>query len=47
MELIAQLEKGIITLNSVEDEEWFEKTAGVKPYALDNSPLIRLFMKTN
>lgn len=42
---IAQLEEGIVALNSAEDEEWFEKSAGTKPYALDNSPLIRLFMK--
>ncbi|MFZ4857860.1 MAG: PD-(D/E)XK nuclease family protein [Desulfuromonadaceae bacterium] len=44
-ELIAQLAKGIVTLNSSSDEEWFDKTAATKPYALDNSPLIRLFMK--
>lgn len=44
-ERIAQLEKGIVTLNSEGDEEWFDKTAGTKPYALDGSPLIRLFMK--
>ena len=44
-ERITQLEKGIVALNSSSDEEWFDKTAATKPYALDNSPLIRLFMK--
>jgi hypothetical protein len=44
-ERIARLEKGIVLLNTSTDEEWFAKTAGTKPYALDNSPLIRLFMK--
>lgn len=44
-ERIAQLEDGIVVLNSASDEEWFDKTAGTKPYALDSSPLIRLFMK--
>jgi len=44
-ERIAQLEKGIVTLNSAADEEWFNRTAGTTPYALNNSPLIRLFMK--
>lgn len=44
-ERIAQLEDGIVVMNSASDEEWFDKTAGTKPYALDNSPLIRLFMK--
>lgn len=44
-ERIGQLEQGIVTLNSEDDEEWFDKTAGTKPYALDDSPLIRLFMK--
>lgn len=44
-ERIAQLEKGIVALNGAEDGKWFEKTAGMKPYALDTSPLIRLFLK--
>jgi RecB family exonuclease len=44
-ERIEQLEKGIVALNSAADEEWFNKTAGTTPYALDNSPLIRLFLK--
>lgn len=44
-ERIAQLEDGIVVMNSSDDEIWFDKTAGTKPYALDNSPLIRLFMK--
>jgi RecB family exonuclease len=46
-ERIEQLEKGIVVLNSVSDEEWFNKTAGTTPYALDNSPLIRLFLKSS
>jgi RecB family exonuclease len=44
-ERIGQLEAGRIALNSTADEEWFEKNAGIKPYAFDNSPLVRLFMK--
>jgi RecB family exonuclease len=44
-ERIAQLEKGVVALNSVTDEDWFNNTAGTAPYALKNSPLIKLFMK--
>lgn len=44
-ERIAELEQGKIILNSATDEEWFKKNAGTKAYALDNSPLVRLFMK--
>ena len=44
-ERIGQLEAGQVVLNSNTDEEWFEKKAGIKPYAFDNSPLVRLFMK--
>lgn len=44
-ERVGQLETGQIVLNSIADEEWFEKKAGIKPYAFDNSPLVRLFMK--
>ena len=41
---IKQLEAGRIVLNSVKDEEWFEKNACIKPYAFDNSPLVGLFL---
>ena len=44
-ERLDSLEKGVVVLNTSEDENWFNKTAGTSPYALDNSPLIRLFMK--
>ena len=44
-ERISQLEKGVVVLNTTEDDDWFNKTAGTTPYALDNSPLVRLFMK--
>jgi hypothetical protein len=43
---IKQLEEGRVVLNESEDEEWFTKEAGIKPYAFDNSPLIRMFMKS-
>lgn len=41
---IVEVRKGQIRLNRNTDEEWFEKKAGVKIYALDNSPLLRMFM---
>lgn len=41
---VADLERGRILLNRVTDQEFFEKTAGVKPYALEVSPLVTFFM---
>jgi len=32
-------------LNQDSDESFYTKEAGAKPYALDKSPLVRLFMK--
>ncbi len=42
-ERLAALERGHVRLNRVGDEAFFTKDAGVKPYALENSPLIPLF----
>jgi hypothetical protein len=36
---------GEVLLNAVEDEKTFDRTMGIKPYAFDNSPLVRLFMR--
>jgi hypothetical protein len=41
---LAALERGDVRLNRIDDEAFFTKDAGVKPYALDTSPLITLFM---
>ena len=41
---LRELAAGTIKLNSDMDEERFESQAKIKPYALDASPLIRLFM---
>ena len=43
-ERLSQVKKGRVLLNSEVDEEWFDKEAGMPLYALDNSPLIRMFM---
>lgn len=40
---LAELQEGVVSLNRVGDAEFFEKEAGVKPYALEASPLIGLF----
>jgi len=42
---IAQIRKGRVILNNISDESFYTKEAGTKPYALDKSPLVRLFMK--
>lgn len=48
MELIGkryrEVRKGLIVLNRDSDESTYDKDAGMKLYALDNSPLVRLFM---
>ncbi len=41
---LIEVKAGSLRLNREGDEEFFEKQAGVKPYALANSPLISLFM---
>jgi hypothetical protein len=40
---LAQVRAGEARLNRGGDAEFFEKQAGIKPYALENSPLINLF----
>jgi hypothetical protein len=44
-ERIGQVEAGQVVLNTVDDEKWFKKEAGITAYAFDKSPLIRMFMK--
>lgn len=39
-----EIHLGRVMLNTTEDEAWWDKNAGIKVYALDNSPLLRLFM---
>ena len=41
---LAQVRKGLVRLNTTEDEKWWDKNASVPIYALDNSPLLRIFM---
>jgi hypothetical protein len=41
---IDEVRSGKVALNSETDEDWYDKNAGIKMYALDNSPLLRLFM---
>jgi hypothetical protein len=43
-ERIKELKGGQVRLTRENDAEWFEKKAGVKPYALDVTPLTSLFM---
>jgi len=42
---IQQIRQGRVILNNNSDESFYTKEAGTKPYALDKSPLVRLFMK--
>jgi RecB family exonuclease len=44
-ERVAQIRQGKVMLNQTSDEDFFTSEACLKPYALDRSPLIRLFMK--
>jgi hypothetical protein len=41
---LAEVEAGMIGLNSEDDRKFFEKTANLAPYALDASPLVSRFM---
>ena len=41
---LAQIRKGIVRLNTTADEDWWKDNASLPIYALDNSPLLRLFM---
>lgn len=41
---IGEVSRGLVRLNRPGDEEFFNKSGKVTPYALDVSPLIRLFM---
>ena len=41
---LTQIRRGVVRLNSTDDEKWWEENAGLPIYALDNSPLLRLFM---
>lgn len=41
---IQEVRRGMVALNKTTDEKWYEKSAGIKLYALDDSPLVRLFM---
>jgi hypothetical protein len=40
---IAEIRAGVLRLNRAGDRTFFDKKAGLKPYALDVSPLIDLF----
>ena len=40
---LAEVREGRVCLNREGDASFFEKQAGIKPYALANSPLIGLF----
>ena len=41
---LGELAEGTIRLNTEADEKWFDRVAKITPYALDVSPLVRLFM---
>lgn len=40
---LSEIRKGLLTLNREDDARFFDKEVGMKPYALENSPLIPLF----
>ncbi|WP_160295251.1 PD-(D/E)XK nuclease family protein [Geobacter sp. OR-1] len=44
---IDELRAGNVKLNHEDDPDWYKKNAAVTIYALENSPLIALFMKTS
>ena len=41
---LGEVRAGRVCLNTNEDDTWWHKNASIKIYALDNSPLLRLFM---
>ncbi len=43
---LTEIRSGRVMLNTAEDETWWDKHASIPIYALDNSPLLRLFMHT-
>lgn len=43
---LSQIRQGEIRLNHIDDEDWWSEQAALPIYALDNSPLLRLFMHT-
>jgi len=43
---LTEIRSGRVMLNTTEDETWWDKHASIPIYALDNSPLLRLFMHT-
>lgn len=43
-ERLKQIKQGEVRLNAEGDEKWFDRNAGITIYALDNSPLLRMFM---
>ncbi len=43
---LTEIRSGKIMLNTTTDETWWDKHASIPIYALDNSPLLRLFMHT-
>jgi len=42
-EQLEALKNGLVTMNTTEDEKTFKKI-GITPYAIENNPLVRLFM---
>jgi RecB family exonuclease len=42
---LTQIRNGKVKLNTTADEDWWSKNASLPIYALDNSPLLRLFMR--
>lgn len=44
---LKEIKAGTIKLNRQGDEEFFDKEAGIKPYALDDTPLIPIFTLEN
>lgn len=43
---LVQIRRGTVRLNTDKDEDWWARNAGMTIYVLDNSPLLRLFMRS-